>query len=861
MPTGQAKMRSGATPDDGPTQYPVGRRVSARRIPASEALQPASASVQSSIVARGPNDGGQPMREGAPRVLRRLPPSSARVASDEEDTSRLEPRPLFPVVKATRVPGRRRNGVTDRGDQSERPRGASWRPGYRLSVRHIPLVAILLAFIGGGVLEVRYAEMALPGVRLGDVALGGMGAAELSRAINAAAVPLVTAPVTFTHMGREWRPAAREIGMRVGTEEMQARAMATGRTWVWPLRWVQALTVPLWRPDVMFRAEIDRMQLSAYLEKLASGVNRSPVEATLSIKAGQIILTPAVNGERVDVEAATRAVRVPATLADRQTVPLPIVVAQPRTSQTSIADAHRFAQKVMAGPLFIRVGDQSWSLSLAQLESMVEVRREVGVDGGYDRLLAGLNETYVAAFVKTIAQQVDRASQDGQFRWDGKAIVFTRDGQDGLYVDQAMAVRTIMQAAAEDSRDVVIPVTVSKPAVSSSRLASMGIKDLVGVGSSRYTGSSPERANNVKVAAGKLHHTLIQPGAIFSFLESLGPITPENGYLEGLTILGDATVPGIGGGVCQVSTTMFRAAFWAGLPIVERHQHAYRVIYYEQDGSPVGFDAAVYDPGVDLRFKNDTSSPLLVHLTLDESTKVVTFRLFGEVTGREIKLTSSRANERPAPAAVPDVPDPKLPLGQRKQAEWKADGVDAVVRRVVTVKGKQSLSDSFSSRYAPWQEKWAIGTGAVGPGTPPAVRAAVAQGVLVPGTPGLFVALRTLLSPTAAAEPAPAPVAPNPAPVAPNPALVAPNPALVAPNPAPVAPNPAPVAPNPALVAPNPALVAPNPAPVAPNPAPVAPNPTPVVVSGAPALAGTASGTPRAPSSVPETPTIVKPRT
>ena len=799
MPTGQAQMRSGAMPDDRPTENPVGRRFAARRIPDSESVQsPPAAGRSSSTVTRRPSGsdsaGG---RDGQPRATHRLPHSASRVAPDDDDASRVEPAPLFPAGKVTRISGRGRNGVTDRGDQSGRPRSANGRPGYRGSVRHIPFVVILLAFIVGGVLDVRYAEIALPGVRLGDVALGGLGAAEVSRAVNAAAVPLVTAPVTFTYMNREWRPVAREIGLRVGTDEMQARAMTTGRTWIWPLRWVQVVAVPLWRPDVTFRVEVDRTQLSAYLEKLASAVNRSPVEATLSIKGGQVILTPAVNGERIDVEAAMRAVRLPATLNDRQVVPLPVVVAQPRTSQTSIAEAQRVAQKILAGPLFIRTGEMSWSLTLAQLESMLAFRREAGVDGGYDRLLAGLNETDVATFVKTIAQQVERAPQDGQFRWDGKAIVFTRDGQDGLHVDQAVAVRTIIQAAAEDSRDVVIPVIIARPTVSSARLASMGIRDLVGVGSSKYTGSSPERANNVKVAAGKLHHTLIQPGTVFSFLESLGPITPENGYLEGLTIQGDATVPGIGGGVCQISTTMFRAAFWGGLPIVERHQHAYRVTYYEQDGSPVGFDAAVYDPGVDFRFKNDTGAPLLVHVTVDEQTKVVTFRLFGEVTGREVKQTSSRANERPAPDASPDVPDPKLPLGQRKQAEWKADGVDAVVRRVVTVNGKQSLSDSFSSRYAPWQEKWAIGIGAVGQGTPPAVRAAVAQGLLVPGSPGLFAALKTFLSPVAPAS----------------------------------------------------------------EPAPLAPTPAPVAVNGVPAIAPAASSAPVAPASAPETPTTVKPRT
>jgi hypothetical protein len=256
----------------------------------------------------------------------------------------------------------------------------------------------------------------------------------------------------------------------------------------------------------------------------------------------------------------------------------------------------------------------------------------------------------------------------------------------------------------------------------------------------------------VKIAALKLNHQFVAPGETFSFLKALGPITKEEGYLEGLTIQGDATVPGIGGGVCQVSTTLFRAAFYAGLPIVERHQHVYRVSYYEQDGSPVGFDAAVYDPGVDFRFRNDTGSPLLLDASIDPVTSTLVFRLFGETTGREVKLAPTRANEKPAPPPATDVADPKLDFGLRKQVEWKATGIDATIKRSVTVNGKPGIADTFASRYVPWQEKWSIGTGPVTARTPAVVKAAIAQGTVSPGTPGVLAELRAIVSPPPAAD-------------------------------------------------------------------------------------------------------------
>jgi vancomycin resistance protein YoaR len=619
------------------------------------------------------------------------------------------------------------------------------------------------AFAAGALLDLWYRGEALPGVNVEGVAVGGMTPVEVADVVSRRASDLIADAVTFTHEGREWRASAAEAGVRVNSTAMGADAVELGRTLPWPLSWLSSLATPLRQPAVPFRASVDRNVLATYLERIAVGIDRPAVEPVISVKNGLPSVVPGIPGNRLDVPTTAQAVRVPVSSSARQSVALTIVEVPPRITTASVAEAQRVAQRILASPLLVRAGDKSWTLSVTQLESMIEFRRESGAEA--DRLIAGLSEASVMSFVRTVAQQADRTPQDGQVRWDGKALTLSKDGIDGLQVDQTAGVRAIIDGATRDIREIPLPVRVAPAPVSAARLASLGIKDLVGTGSSRYAGSAPERANNVKVAAMKLNHQFVAPGATFSFLEALGPITKDEGYLEGLTIQGDATVPGIGGGICQVSTTLFRAAFHAGLPIIERHQHVYRVAYYEQDGSPVGFDAAVYDPGLDFRFRNDTGSPLLLHVSIDSASATLIFRLFGETTGREVKFSASRANEKPAPPPATDVADPKLDFGVRKQVEWKAMGVDATIRRAVIINGKPGANDTFVSRYVPWQEKWSIGTGAVTAKTPSSVKTAIAQGTVSPGTPGAIVALRLLLTPTLPpdAPDSPATAAPAPA--------------------------------------------------------------------------------------------------
>lgn len=238
----------------------------------------------------------------------------------------------------------------------------------------------------------------------------------------------------------------------------------------------------------------------------------------------------------------------------------------------------------------------------------------------------------------------------------------------------------------------------------------LGVRELIASGESALHGSPPERVHNIRLAASKLNGVIVPAGATFSFLKELGEISKEAGYQEGLIIESDQTVPGVGGGVCQVSTTMFRAAFWAGLPIVQRHQHRYRVGYYEQHDEPVGFDAAVYAPWQDLKWTNDTGRPIVIQAEYDLVGHLY-FKLYGVKPDRKVELRADRpANVVQAGPPLPDSPDPRLARGVRKQVEFAVAGMDTNILRLLHGSDGSERVDSFASKFVPWRARWMYGT-------------------------------------------------------------------------------------------------------------------------------------------------------
>jgi vancomycin resistance protein YoaR len=223
---------------------------------------------------------------------------------------------------------------------------------------------------------------------------------------------------------------------------------------------------------------------------------------------------------------------------------------------------------------------------------------------------------------------------------DGRPVAF-RPGQDGLALDLERALAEVAGALERrlqgEEVEAVELSTVVLPAGNEDLLAELGVRELVGEGTSTFVGSSPERAGNIFVGGRELHGRLIAPDEVFSLNEALYPITWEKGYRYAPVISEGYLVMGLGGGLCQVATTLYRAVLYSGLEIVERHPHLWRVGYYEQDAPP-GFDATIFQGGPDLRFRNNTGHYLLIQVETDLEHSRQTIRFYGTSPGWTVTI-------------------------------------------------------------------------------------------------------------------------------------------------------------------------------------------------------------------------------
>lgn len=319
-------------------------------------------------------------------------------------------------------------------------------------------------------------------------------------------------------------------------------------------------------------------------------------------------------------------------------------------------------------------------------------------------------------FLKEIGKEINIEPQDALFNFQAGKVVAFRLSSEGQILDIPETKKILTsyflfstQGLPPQSFTLELPITRVKPKVTTQEINNFGIKELLGRGSSRFAGSIANRVHNIQLAASRLNGILVAPEEEFSFNQALGDVSSFTGYKEAYIIKDRRTVLGDGGGVCQVSTTFFRALLNAGLPIRQRHPHSYRVGYYEQD-SPVGFDASVYAPSWDLKFKNDTGSYILIQSFTNPVKATLVFELYGTSDGRKVTITQPiiKNQVRPLPDLYQD--DPTLGKGQIKQIDWSAWGADVSFERKVNRGGEVIIAETFSSHYQPWQAVYLRGT-------------------------------------------------------------------------------------------------------------------------------------------------------
>ena len=313
-----------------------------------------------------------------------------------------------------------------------------------------------------------------------------------------------------------------------------------------------------------------------------------------------------------------------------------------------------------------------------------------------------------------LADSYDKDPINAKFLFEaGKVTLFQKE-ENGLQVETNTAqsqIDIVMKDRHISPNPVVITVssTVLKPQITLAQTNTYGIEELIAEGVSDYTHSIPQRIHNLLLGTSKFNGVLIPKGATFSFNDTVGDISSTTGYQPAYIIKEGKTVLGDGGGICQVSTTLFRATLNAGLPIVEYHSHAYRVGYYENDAKP-GLDATVFGPTVDFKFINDTPASILIQTSVDETNNKLYFKFYGKKDNRTVELTTPVLSDY-APAPDPQYQDdPTLKKGVTKQIDFAASGARSRFSYKVT-KGKEvTFQKNFDNWYQPWRAIFLVGT-------------------------------------------------------------------------------------------------------------------------------------------------------
>ncbi len=259
---------------------------------------------------------------------------------------------------------------------------------------------------------------------------------------------------------------------------------------------------------------------------------------------------------------------------------------------------------------------------------------------------------------------------------------------------------------------IEIPANTIPPDLTTEEVNTLGIKELIGRGTSRFNGSIASRIHNIGVASSRFNGTLIAPEETFSFNDTLGDVSAYTGYKQAYIIKDGRTVLGDGGGVCQVSTTFFRAVLDAGLPVVERRAHSYRVSYYEQDSLP-GLDATVYAPYTDLKILNDTPAHILIQTEFRANTATLAFEIYGTSDERIASITKPVVSNVSPPPEDLYQDDPTLPEGTIKQIDYQAWGAKVSFDYNVKKDGEIIYQKTFYSNFRPWQAVYLRGTGPV----------------------------------------------------------------------------------------------------------------------------------------------------
>ncbi|HVQ43925.1 MAG TPA: VanW family protein [Candidatus Saccharimonadia bacterium] len=518
---------------------------------------------------------------------------------------------------------------------------STWRrsPLWLRAVGSAAVLAVLLV----GSFELVYAGKVYPGVTADGAALAGLGRATAARHITDRTTEFAGHVVTIADGDTNLRIPVAGLGVTYNTQQAADLAYNYGRQGNWTRRLHEQLRALLGRTTNFSSYRFDDSRLVPYVVDLGDDVLTPAADASLSFDASRPQVTPAQSGTRLDYGRLAQLVADRLSQASSDTIAAPVYQLAPQLSTSALQAVTDQLGSYLSGPITLNYSGTTVTINQKTIISWVEVGSKTPKSFFNTYNLAdiypapataslGLSRATVEKYVATLAADIDQTPQNAGLAMQNGQLAVVQPSRTGIKLNQADATTAIVGALKKsaDDRQISLKLETTQADVNESNLDTLGIKEQISEGETYFPGSPSTRLTNVRAGAKRFNGVLLKPGETFSFGKLLGNVGPETGYVPELVILGDHEEKQYGGGLCQVSSTAFRAALAAGLPITERVNHAFAISYYTWPYSAPGVDATIYYPDVDFKFVNDTGHYILMQTIMNGTD--LKFDFFGTKT-------------------------------------------------------------------------------------------------------------------------------------------------------------------------------------------------------------------------------------
>ncbi len=600
---------------------------------------------------------------------------------------------------------------------------------------HLRILVKTIAALAGGLLlfalvvslftlgfRAVYDGRVFPGIYLGWINLSGQTPTDAADLLKEEYTYPDQGRITLQYDDLSWEVSPAEIGLFFSPNYNAELAFQTGREGGITKRITAQIQVL--RHGIILDPQfvLDEKTGTEYLEGIAAEVNQPAIEASLKLDGLEVLVQPGQIGREMDIPASLEVVALQMrTLQDGS---IPLIVYETYPDILDVSAQAETTREILSQPLVLKIPDAAkndpgpWSLSPQQLVEMMIIERISTHDGDYYRIT--LDPEQLREYLEKKEKKINREPQNARMYFDDdtRKLVLIEKEIIGLALDIDQTIVGIEEQLATGNHEIALVIEKTRPDVTEMNTAEeLGISELVSAETTYFYGSDSSRINNIATAAAKFHGVFIAPGETFSMAEQLGDISLDTGYAEAWIIFGDRTIKGVGGGVCQVSTTLFRTVFFGGFPVVERYQHSYRVLYYEQrpngTNNPklAGLDATVYVPLVDFKFTNDTEYWMLMETYVNKAQRRLTWKFYSTSDGRTVNWSTTGLKKKIDPPDPIYEENPELAKGVVKQVDWAVEGATVTVTRDVYRDGQKLWHDIFKTKYQPWAAVCQYGPG------------------------------------------------------------------------------------------------------------------------------------------------------